>query len=121
MKAALSRRYGPPETMTLEDVPAPAVDDQTLLVRVHATTVNRTDCGFRSATPMLTRAFTGVRRPRQPIFGSEFAGVVDRVGNEVTRFRPGERVFGYTEPKFGCHADYVAVDQDATSPRSPRA
>jgi len=111
MMAAVSRRYGPAEAVTIEDVPTPEPRRDQILVRVEATTVNRTDCGFRSATPFVTRAFTGLVRPRQPIFGTEFAGVVEEVGQAVSGFEVGDRVFGYREPKFGCHAEYVAVGE----------
>jgi len=110
MKAAVSVRYGPPEVVrVVDDEPDPTVEDDDVLVRVHATTVNRTDCGYRGASPFFIRGISGLRRPRVRVWGTEYAGVVERVGREVTRFAPGDRVFGYAEGRFGAHAELVAV------------
>ena len=77
MKAVVHDRYGPPDVLRLEDVERPVPGEDQLLIRIHATTVNRTDCGFRSAELFITRFFTGVLRPKQRIPGMEFAGVVE--------------------------------------------
>ena len=79
-------------------------------MRVHAGTVNRTDCGFRGATPFVIRAFSGLRAPRVRVWGSEYAGVVESVGTDVTAFAPGQRVFGYGEKRFGGHGELACVD-----------
>jgi NADPH:quinone reductase-like Zn-dependent oxidoreductase len=76
---------------------------------VHATTVNRTDCGFRSAKPFFTRLFTGLRRPKHRTLGSEFAGVIEQVGSAVTEFAVGDRVFGVNMQTFGAHADLMCM------------
>lgn len=110
----MSTRYGPPEVVrVVDDAPEPEVAADDLLVRVHATTVNRTDCGYRSASPFVIRGMTGWRGPRVPVWGTEFAGIVERTGADVTRFAPGDRVFGYTEGRFGAHAELVAVAEDS--------
>ena len=111
MRAAVARQYGPPEGITIEEVPDPRPANDEMLIRIRATTVNRTDCAFRRASPPISRFLTGLRRPKQPVFGTEFAGVVEEVGPDVTRFRTGDRVFGYREPQFGCHAEYVVVGE----------
>jgi NADPH:quinone reductase-like Zn-dependent oxidoreductase len=85
-----------------------------LLVQVRATTVNRTDCGYRKAHPFFMRALTGLTRPRRTILGTEFAGVVETVGGGVTTYVPGDRVFGYLEGRFGAHAEYLTVPEDAS-------
>ena len=112
-------RYGPPDVVGLMDIPppVPAVDE--LLVRVHAATVNRTDCGFRSAHPWFIRAFSGVTRPRRTILGNEFAGVVEGVGSGVTRFAVGDRVFGYDDTRFGAHAEYLTIGEMAAVATMP--
>lgn len=91
--------------------PAPGRDE--LLVKVHATTVNRTDCHYRSGTPWPMRPLvSGLARPRARVLGNEFAGQVVAAGSAVTRFRIGDRVFGYTEGPFGAHAEYLVIGED---------
>jgi NADPH:quinone reductase-like Zn-dependent oxidoreductase len=111
MKAAVRDRYGPPEVVRVGEVDKPVPEDGELLVKVHATTVNRTDCGVRAARPFLYRLFVGLRRPRLAVLGNEFAGEVEAVGGGVTRFRPGDRVFGFSPNRFGAHAEYLAVPE----------
>ncbi|MGY1749523.1 NAD(P)-dependent alcohol dehydrogenase [Modestobacter sp. SYSU DS0511] len=98
--------------MTVREVPAPTVRPGELLVRVHCTTVNRTDCAYRAGTPRFTRLLTGVRRPRATVLGSEFAGVVEAVGDGVRDPAVGDRVFGYVEGRFGAHAELLTVPAD---------
>ncbi len=113
MRAAVHARYGPPDVVRVAEVPRPSVGDRDVLVRVHATTVNRTDCAYRAARPFFVRTLTGLRRPRRPVLGTEYAGVIVETGPAVTRFAVGERVFGYNEGAFGTHAEYLAVGEDA--------
>ena len=90
----------------------PAVGDGDLLVRVHATTVNRTDCHYRSGKPLLMRPLvSGLTRPKATVLGNEFAGQVVAVGSSVTSFQIGDRVFGYTEGPFGAHAEYLVIGE----------
>ena len=86
MKAAVATHYGPAEVVHVTDIARPAPEADEVLVRVHATTVNRTDCGFRAAHPWFIRGFTGITKPKRTILGNEFAGVVEAVGEDVTRF-----------------------------------
>jgi NADPH:quinone reductase-like Zn-dependent oxidoreductase len=111
MKAAVHTGYGPPDVVRIADVEKPAAKANEVLVKVHATTVNRTDCGFRAAKPFIVRLFSGLIRPRVRVLGNEFAGVVDAVGSGVASFKVGDRVFGYCEGRFGAHAEYLAVPQ----------
>jgi NADPH:quinone reductase-like Zn-dependent oxidoreductase len=117
MKAVVNDRYGPPEVQRLEEAERPVPGDDQVLVRVHATTVNRTDCGFRAAKPWFVRFFAGLRRPKQRILGMEFAGVVEAVGSAVTEFAPGDRVFGIKGA--GAHAEFVAVRESAAMTHMP--
>jgi NADPH:quinone reductase-like Zn-dependent oxidoreductase len=132
MKAAVHNRYGPPEVVRISEVVKPTTQDNEVLVKVHATTVNRTDCGFRSGKPFITRPatsaftaaqvsgslakgaafFTGLIRPKATVLGNEFAGVVEQVGSAVTSFKFGDRVFGYSGDRFGAHAEYMAIPED---------
>lgn len=109
MKAAVHARYGAPDVVRIAEVDEPVVGAGDVLVRVHATTVNRTDCAYRAARPFFIRVATGLRRPRRTVLGTEFAGIVEAVGDRVELFEVGDRVFGYNEGPFGAHAEYVAV------------
>jgi NADPH:quinone reductase-like Zn-dependent oxidoreductase len=112
VKAAVNTRYGPPEVVRIAEVAEPTIGDTDVLVRVHVATVNRTDCGFRSAKPFIVRAFSGLIRPKVTVLGTEFAGVVAAVGPGVTSFNVGDRVFGYNEDRWGAHAQYLTIPQD---------
>ena len=111
MRAALRTRYGPPEVVRVVEVDKPAVTDRDVLVRVRATTVNRTDCGLRAAKPWIYRLFLGLRRPRRTVLGTEFAGEVEAVGDGVTAFKVGDRVFGFSGTTFGAHAEYLVLPE----------
>jgi NADPH:quinone reductase-like Zn-dependent oxidoreductase len=119
MRAAVHTVYGPPEVVTVRDVPCPEIGHTDLLVKVHATTVNRTDCHYRSATPFPMRFMSGLRRPRATVLGNEFAGEVAAVGAGVTTYEVGDRVFGYVEGRFGAHAEYLAIPSDRLLARIP--
>jgi NADPH:quinone reductase-like Zn-dependent oxidoreductase len=112
VKAAVRTKYGPPEVVRIAEVDQPTVGDHEVLVNVHMTTVNRTDCGFRAAKPFIVRFFSGLIRPRVTVLGTEFAGVVEAVGRGVTSFEVGDRVFGYNEGRFGAHAEYLSIRED---------
>jgi NADPH:quinone reductase-like Zn-dependent oxidoreductase len=99
--------YGPPEVLRVDEVERPVPADDEVLVRVHATTVNRTDCHRRAAKPWLWRFFAGLLRPKHRILGGEMAGEIEAVGSAVTEFAVGDRVFGTTGPKLGGHAEYL--------------
>ncbi len=112
-------RYGPPDVVRVMDVPTPVAKDNEVLVKVHATTVNRTDCGTRSAKPFFMRVVTGLVRPRVTILGNEFAGQVEATGSAVTSFAVGDRVFGYDDTVCGAHAQYLTIREDASLARIP--
>jgi NADPH:quinone reductase-like Zn-dependent oxidoreductase len=107
MKAAYRSRYGPPEVLEVRDVPTPVPAPDEVLVRVHAATVSRTDCGGLWGAPFVYRFFTGLRRPRHTATGCDFAGEVEAVGKDVTTFRWGDRVWGFDDNSAGTHAQYV--------------
>jgi len=119
MKAAVNTRYGPPEVVRIAQVEKPSVTPHGVLVKVHATTVNRTDCGFRAAKPFIVRFFSGLARPDATVLGSEFAGVVEAVGSGVTALAAGDRVFGFSEGRFGAHAEYLVMPQDGALAAMP--
>ena len=114
MKAAVHTRYGPPDVVQIREVDRPTPTPGDVLVRVRATTVNRTDCAYRAGTPVLARLVNGPVAPRAKVLGCEFAGVVEAIGEQVTAFAVGQRVFGYVEGRFGAHAEYLTVRQNAS-------
>ena len=109
MRAAVHTRYGPPHVVRVSEVTQPNAGQGEVLVRVRATTVNRTDCANRAARPFFIRLFSGIIAPRMTVLGSEFAGDIEAVGAGVTSFEVGDRVFGYNEGPFGAHAEYLVV------------
>lgn len=113
MKAVVYKKYGPPEVAQLTEMDKPVPNDNEVLVKIRATTVNRTDCGFRSANYFIVRFFAGLIYPKNKILGNEFAGTIKAIGKNVQSFKPGDKVFGYDDIKFGSHAAFkVMKEQD---------
>lgn len=119
MKAATRSRYGPPAVLHVSDVavPVPAADE--VLVRVHATTVNRTDCANLTARPFIMRLVVGLVRPRHRTPGTDLAGVVTSVGSEVTALAEGDRVFAFKDTGLSSQAEVTACKADAHLARMP--
>src|SRR5215212_4414954 len=90
MRAVLHEKYGPPEVLRVAEVERPVPSDDEVLVKVHASTVSRGDTELRTVEYPFTRPFTGMRRPKRAIAGTEFAGVVEEIGAAVTEFRVGD-------------------------------
>jgi NADPH:quinone reductase-like Zn-dependent oxidoreductase len=118
MKAAVIHRYGPPEVLEIKDVPAPMPGDDEVLVRVHASSVCYGDRIIRQG-PLFVRLFNGLRRPKVSILGVDLAGSVVAVGKTVTRFAPGDEVFGSRGDKFGAYAEFACVAQDGLLAKKP--
>jgi NADPH:quinone reductase-like Zn-dependent oxidoreductase len=118
MRAVVQDRYGPPEeALRVAEVERPVPNEDEVLVRVHASTVTRGDAmGVRHLEYRFVRVFTGIRRPRRPTCGSEFAGRVEEVGAAVTEFRVGDEVFGI---KSGANAEYVAMRESGPIAQKP--
>jgi len=112
MRAIIHTEYGPPEVVTLKEVDKPAPKDNEVLIKVYATTVNRTDCGFRSAEYFISRFFSGLFKPKNKTLGNEFAGVIEAIGKDVTLFTIGDKVFGYNDKTFGAHAEYMTMAEN---------
>ncbi|GGG12072.1 NAD(P)-dependent alcohol dehydrogenase [Pontibacter amylolyticus] len=112
MKAAVHTRYGPPEVVSIREVPKPDPKDNEVLIRVYASTVNRTDSGFRSAEYFVSRFWSGLLRPKRQILGCEFAGQVEAVGKAVKAVKVGEKVFGFNDKKWGGHGQYITLDEN---------
>jgi NADPH:quinone reductase-like Zn-dependent oxidoreductase len=105
MKAVIYTKFGPPEVLHLQEVEKPTPRANEVLIKIHATTVVKEDPDMR-ASP----GFNGFLKPRNPVLGQELAGEVEAVGSSVTRFRPGDQVFGFD--MFGAYAEYKCMPED---------
>jgi NADPH:quinone reductase-like Zn-dependent oxidoreductase len=120
MRAVVYDRYGPPDVQRLEDVERPVPTEDEVLVKIHATTVTRTDCGIRGAKPFFIRFIFGLRRPKQRILGTELAGEVEAIGATVSQFAVGDHVFGSTAAfKSGAHAEFVCIPESGPLAHKP--
>jgi NADPH:quinone reductase-like Zn-dependent oxidoreductase len=119
MRAVVHDRYGPADVLRLEEVPQPVPKDDEVLIKIHATTVNRTDTALRAAEPFASRFITGLLRPKRKILGSELAGEIEAAGTAVTEFEVGDQVFGVNPWKFGTHAQFVCMRESASLARKP--
>ncbi len=123
MKAIIQQRYGSPANLEVREVDLPEIGEDEVLVRVHAASIHPDVWHVVSGRPFVLRLMGGgLLRPKHPIPGTDMAGVVERVGAKVTRFRPGDAVFGETISKHqwvhgGAYAEYVSVCQDGLAPK----
>lgn len=111
MKAAIYTQYGSPEVLQLKEVTKPTPKDNEVLVKIHATTVNRTDTAFRKPDHFINRLVNGIFKPKKQILGTEFSGEIEAIGNQVKTFKIGDQVFGLNTFVFGTHAEYVCVPE----------
>ena len=108
-----------PEVVKIMEVNIPTPKDNDVLIKVHASTVNRTDCGFRSAEYFVSRFFSGLFRPKNKILGCEFAGEIVGMGKTVTQFKIGDKVFGFNDTQFGGHAEFMTINAQAAIATMP--
>ncbi|MCC6817973.1 MAG: NAD(P)-dependent alcohol dehydrogenase [Bacteroidia bacterium] len=112
MKAAVNTQYGPPEVVSIQEIPIPIPNPNQILIKVHYATVNRTDCGFRSAEYFISRFFSGLLKPHFNTLGCEFSGTIISLGKQVTQFNVGDRIFGFNDKHFGAHAEYQLLNMN---------
>jgi len=127
MRAVVYDRYGPPDVLRLEEVERPVPMEDEVLVRVRAVAVTRADCATREANrrsglavSLLSRLISGIRRPKQRILGTEFAGDVEVVGAAVKEFAVGDQVFGTSGFRFGAYAEFICMRESARIAHKPR-
>ena len=111
MKAIVRTKYGPPDILQLKKVPKPTPKNNEVLVKIYATTVNRTDCAFLRGKPFINRLVGGLFRPKRKILGSEFAGEIEAVSKDVKSFKIADHVFGFSGVSFGAHAEYITMPE----------
>lgn len=121
MKAVVNERYGSPDILEIREIPTPEPQAGEILVRVHATTVSRTDSCALRAHPFFVRPLTGLLRPKRTVLGLDFAGTVEALGKGVVKFQQGDRVFGLTPGGYGAHAEYVCLPADSAVSVMPPA
>ncbi|MBK6732070.1 MAG: NAD(P)-dependent alcohol dehydrogenase [Bacteroidetes bacterium] len=109
MKAAIYNHYGPPDVVSIQEMDKPIPKEDEIVIKVIASTVNRTDTGLRSAQYFISRFFTGLFKPKYKVLGNEFAGVIEQIGSSVSSFKIGDRIFGFNDTHFGGHAEYMIV------------
>jgi NADPH2:quinone reductase len=121
MKAVVYRDYGTPDVLKVEEVPRPTPGPREVIIEVHATTVTAADCMMRRGDTVMSRLIIGMLRPkpRYRIMGLELAGVVVEAGSRVTRFAPGDRVFGFAGFSVGAHAQYIRMPEAGSLAREP--
>jgi len=119
MKVAIYQKYGDPEVTKIVDLETPKIKPNEVLVKIHFTTLNRTDCGFRTGKPLVVRLFSGLRTPKYQVLGSEYAGEVIKVGDQVQSFAVGDKVFGLSQKRFGSHAEYISVPEEDPITKMP--
>ncbi len=112
MKAIICKMYGPPENLELKEIGKPIPKENELLIKIYASTVNRTDCAILRAKPFIMRFITGVFKLKNPIQGTEFAGIIEAVGKNVKFFNTGAKVFGFEDTGSGSHAQYLTISED---------
>lgn len=112
MKAVYRSEYGSPDVLTIREIEKPEPGKEEILIKVYATTVNRTDCAILIAKPFIMRFFTGLFRPKQKIPGTDFAGKVEEVGEAVTKFKAGDRVWGFNDNGVSSQAEYMILSED---------
>lgn len=119
MKAIEYSKYGAPEVLQLIEVEKPSPKANEVLVKIYATTVTATETNFRRGEPFMARLFTGLVKPKLKRLGEELAGEIEAVGDEVTLFKTGDKVFGTAGPKFGANAEYLCVPENGVLSLKP--
>lgn len=119
MKAVVRTNYGGPRSLELVEMSIPTPDSNELLIRIKATTVNRTGCAILTGNPWIMRLFTGLTKPKRRTTGTDFAGIVEAMGSAVKGFRLGDRVWGFNDNGLSTHAEYACIGTNKTILKIP--
>jgi len=120
MKAIVYTKYGPPDVLQLKEIAKPIPKDNEVLIKIHATTVNRTDCATIRGKPFFMRIVTGLFKPKKQIPGTEFAGEIEAVGKSASSLKVGDKVFGFDDQGSGPQAQYMTISEDNGLTTIPR-
>ncbi len=124
MKAILCEKYGQPEVLLVKEIEKPTPKDNEVLIKTQAVTVTSGDRRVRSLDVpagfgLIMRLAMGISKPRQPILGTEMAGVIESVGRNVRKFKPGDRVFAFSDAAMGCYAEYRCMPENGAVVHMP--
>lgn len=111
MKASVYYKYGNSEVLEIREIEKTRPKTNEILVKVRASTVNRTDCAMLKAKPYIMRLFTGFFKPKNPILGTDFAGIIEEIGEEIKDFKVGDCVFGFNDLGLSSHAEYLCISK----------
>lgn len=125
MKAVIHTKYGTPDELQIQEIDRPVPKDNEVLIKIHATTVTTSDCNVRNLTFVpksfifISKMIFGFKKPRINVLGLDFAGVVEKTGANVKKFKSGDKVFGSTGTKMGCHAQFCCVQENGAMAIKP--
>lgn len=124
MRAIVYTRYGPPEVLQLTQIAKPAPKRDEVLIKIHATTVTSGDWRVRSLNVptgfgLIIRLVFGISKPKQPILGSELAGVIEAIGDDVSKFKVGDAVFAFSDAAMGCYAECKCMPENRALAKKP--
>ena len=119
MKAVTRTKYGSPDILEVKSIEKPIPKDNEVLIRVYATTVNRTDCAIVTGKPFIMRFFVGLFKPSHLVPGTDFAGQIETIGNAVKSFQVGDNVFGFRDEGLQSQAEYMTIAEDGNIAKMP--
>lgn len=112
MKAIIYEKYGSQEVLQIKEIKRPVPKSNEILIKVHATTVNRTDCANLTAKPFIMRFANGLFKPKRPVPGTDFAGVIETIGADVQSLKAGDKVFGFDDGGLSSQAEYLVIEEN---------
>lgn len=126
MKAVICPRYGPPEVLVIKELPKPSPQKNEVLVKIVASSINSGDVRIRGLQvegfmKIVMRLVLGITKPRKPILGTVFSGIIEEVGEKVSGFKVGDEVYGTTGFKQGCHCEYVCTPENKVITHKPKS